>query len=440
MYKAVVSRITVTPHPNADLIAVGNVANSTVIVSKQTESGTLGVFFPADGQLSDLFCKANNLYPIYDGDGKKAGGGFFDINTRRVRAQSFRGVRSEGFWIPLEALIKWVDLWQGGQEEGRKTVWSLREGDLIDSIEGTSLCERYETPATKRAKGNAANQTKQRRAHPLFFKHMDTLQLKASVYSIVKGSLITITEKLHGTSGRYTRQQVPVKVPEYSLFHRILYFLLNKFLYWLGLERFFELSEEELLVGSRNVELSSSSDKFRTELTLNPWFDLNHGETVYGEFVGYNGDTPIMGRHHVDKSSNPALKKYGKSFAYSYGCEPGSWKFYVYRISLVSGRGDVVDLSHAQVVARCEHLGVDPVPHFETLIYDGNPQSLFDIVAKYVDGDSTLDSRHLREGVVVRVDDPKGKTTFFKEKSFDFKVLEGIAKDSQDYVDAEEIS
>jgi hypothetical protein len=48
-----------------------------------------------------------------------------------------------------------------------------------------------------------------------------------------------------------------------------------------------------------------------------------------------------------------------------------------------------------------------------------------------------LDDSHIKEGVCVRIDQFGLKPKVFKHKSFNFKVLEGIAKDSG-VVDAEE--
>jgi len=52
---------------------------------------------------------------------------------------------------------------------------------------------------------------------------------------------------------------------------------------------------------------------------------------------------------------------------------------------------------------------------------------------------SILDSSHLREGVVVRVDHDGG-TNFYKHKGFYFGVLEGYLKEDPNFVDAEEIA
>jgi hypothetical protein len=81
------------------------------------------------------------------------------------------------------------------------------------------------------------------------------------------------------------------------------------------------------------------------------------------------------------------------------------------------------------------------VPDIARALYTGKKDKLQDKVSEFTeDLSSTLDSRHIREGVVIRVEAPDGTTDWYKNKSFTFGVLEGYLKDSDDYVDAEEIA
>lgn len=442
MYKAIVTRIEVTPHPNADLIAVGHVAGHTIVVSKTTNSGDLGIFFPSDGQLSHDFCNANDLYPRVTEAGERAGG-FFDPKNRRVRAQSFRGVKSEGFWIPIESLRKLY------VEEDKLTafllaVTSLKEGDTFDELGGIRICEKYYTPATQRMRQGGGGGDRIRVEHPLFLKHVDTEQLKYGISSIPKGSIITITEKLHGTSGRYTYLKEEDKAPAFSGISKYLYKLAIWLLGVLGIKDNLIFSKMSLIIGSRNVQLQGkTADSYRTVFSENLRGKLHENEIVYGEFVGWGApESPIMGRHFTDKLKDPKFQKqYGKVIIYSYGCSPEHpWDFYTYRIARVSEDGSLVELSFPQLKARSKELDLKVVPEFDTFMYDGSRESLEQRIDPFIEGSSTLDEKHIREGIVIRVDSPDGRTKFLKEKSFAFKVLEGIAKDDADYVDTEEIS
>jgi hypothetical protein len=98
-----------------------------------------------------------------------------------------------------------------------------------------------------------------------------------------------------------------------------------------------------------------------------------------------------------------------------------------------------VELSWNDVKRRCNELGINYVPELNAFTFDAtdNKDTINSIVQTMVSGVSTLDNRHIREGVVIRIESDKG-TMVFKEKSFDFKVLEGIVKSDDNFVDREE--
>ena len=58
-------------------------------------------------------------------------------------------------------------------------------------------------------------------------------------------------------------------------------------------------------------------------------------------------------------------------------------------------------------------------------------------VEKYYDGADPIGKSHVREGVVIRIDN-RSSFTAFKHKNFSFKCLEGIIKDTADAPDIEE--
>lgn len=188
MYSAIISKITVSAHPNADRLAVGRCLGFKVVVSLGTQDEQLGIFFPCDGQLSDAYCVANNLYPVLDEAGNRIGGGFISPKSPRVRAQRFRGVDSEGLWMPLNSLSTFGD------------VTSLKEGDTLTNFNGSEICSKWLNAATLKAIGQRGKQEKASRKETRWLKmHPDTAQLKYKLDSIPVGSSVVITEKLHGT-------------------------------------------------------------------------------------------------------------------------------------------------------------------------------------------------------------------------------------------------
>ncbi|MGE3341562.1 MAG: RNA ligase family protein [Candidatus Altimarinota bacterium] len=220
------------------------------------------------------------------------------------------------------------------------------------------------------------------------------------------------------------------------------------------------------LNGSKNVILEKSdaraswygTDEFRYNVTKN--LELRKGEVIYFEIVGWvNDSTSIMPPHGVDKKTLPEVEKqYGNTIHYTYGCPVGEHRLYVYKIMQVNEDGHGVDLSWPQVKQRCKELGLAHVPELagpltpdllkwrEDVLHveDGTEKKLWQqsfqqLLERYVSGPSTLNAQQIREGVVVRVESALG-TMYLKEKSFDFKVLEGIIASDDEFIDPENLA
>lgn len=425
MYKAIVSAITVRPHGNAHSLQLGLVHGHQVVVGLDVKDGDVGVFFPCDGQLSDAMCRANHLYSesaalslgIPPSEVPKFG---FFSEKRRVRAQKFRGEKSDGFWVELDSLA-----WTGID------VSVLSPGDMIDELNGKVVCEKYFTPATLRAMKGGTPKT-EKLTSVIFPKHVDTAQFRYFVGGIPKGSLITITEKIHGTSGRYGHVLESRKLVGWR---RVLSRLLGR---GTSTKRWVHLN------GSRNVTLLEDtgpgfygSHEFRYDVTKN--LSLHKGEIVYFEIVGWvNETTPIMPPHPIDDKE--VKKKYGAQMSYTYGCPPGVHALYVYRITRLNEDGVETELSWTQTKLRARELGLQVVPEVApAFVYDGKPEGLEETVGTLMEGDSTLDARHIREGVVLRIEGENG-TTYLKSKQWLFGILEGYLKDDETSVDLEESS
>jgi hypothetical protein len=416
-YKAIVTKLqAVRPHPNADRLRLATVMGNQIVVGLDAKDGDLGIFFPTDGQLSQEYCDANGLIGVWE-KGKKVGGGFF-TDKRRVRAQSFRGQRSDGYWAPVKTLAFTGKL------------LPFQEGFEFDAWNKVPICNKYYTPATQRAMNRTSK--KQRGATRTFPKHFDTKQFRFHSQDIPLGAIISITEKLHGTSGRYGH--VLDKKPS-RWYHRL--FNIHPGYEW------------KYLMGTRNVIVDHDdtpgfygSDTFRYEAVESLKGNLRKGEVVFFEIVGWvNEDTPIM--PPVQTKGLPEVQKhYGDTMGYYYGCEPGERDIYIYRIAVVSEDGTMLDLSWNQVKQRCSELGVKHVPELmtETTINS----SLNDVftwdVEDLVQGTSTVDNRNMREGVCIRIDHSNFQPFILKHKSYEFGVLEGYIKQEDSYIDIEEVS
>lgn len=418
MHQAIVARVKVTPHPDPEVhsLAVGYVCGETIVVGKDTVDGELGLYFPCELQLSEQFAKANDLVRRKDENGNTVGGMFEE--NRRVRAQKFRGVKSNGFWCPLSYLAHFGD------------VSALSEGDKIDQFNGVLICGKYFTPKTLRTKSNSSvTATKKNVCFP---EHKDTEQLKHCLRDFKAGDNLVITLKMHGTSQRVARNYVQLPEKWY-----------DKILGLFGINR--DRNVMSFLNGTRRVTLKGNdngyySEHFRVRVAerLNPFLEPHM--QVFFEVVGWEGpDSQIMPCHFTAKSKDKELsKKYGEKITYSYGCKPGEFDIYVYRIAYVLPTGQTIDLTWDQVKKKCESWNVKHVPELDRFTFDGRIDSLVEKIEALSDGPDPIDQSHIREGVCVRVDSSEWKC--YKNKGWTFKVLEGIAKEQDDYVDQEEIS
>jgi hypothetical protein len=437
-YTATIARVQTRPHPTADKLLLGVCLGNQVVVGKDTQDGTLGLFFPTDGQLSHEMCVHNGLYtksamqklglPIEEGQTF----GFFD-HHRRVRSQKFRGEKSDGFWVPL-SYVQWaLPPNIAAREEAFAVGMEFVEGQQFVSVHGHLICEKYVTPATKRAQSQRQGKGRVSRGSTLWFKkHVETSQFRDVAHEIPIGSVVYVTEKLHGTSARFGHVLdivEPSRIRQF--FGRVLPFL-NR-----------EERQYRYLNGTRNLILERGVDgsfygneDFRYNVVAS--VQLAKGEVVYGEIVGDVAiGKPIMPGQAIKDADFAAV--YGKRMAYTYGTEPGEHRLYVYRITQVNEDGHTVELSWPQVKGRCGTLGLTPVPELSRHFIE-DPEDIAQLrvnVEETVDGPSLLDARHIREGVVVRVESERG-TAFVKHKSFIFGVLEGYIKDDDLYVDTEE--
>jgi len=419
-YFAIVAPITVWKHPEADRLQLGKICDCQVVTGLDTKSGDMMLFFPVDGQLSEQFAQANDLIRRKDENGNNVGG-MFDQN-RKVRCQKLRGQKSEGFAIPISSLSFAGDISQ------------LKEGDQFDTFNGVAICNKYETPATKRAQ--ASQQRKLKKYNKMFPQHLDTKQFKYFADKIKVGSVIYTSTKLHGTSGRFGYVEEPIT---YGWFKK----LINKVLP-LKENKWTEIS------GTRRVVLDLQpavteyyGGDFRERSVSSLRGKLNKGEVVYFEVVGYSDlGAPIMPTVSTSKLQDKAIEKqFGKTMTYKYGCADGEHKIFVYRITMVNEDGLQVDLDVESVKKRCVTLGVpyvpEPIPPF---IYDGDVEKLKALVESLITvRPSVLDQTHIEEGIVLRTGDSVD-IELYKAKNYEFLVLEGVVKDNSEYVDMEEAS
>jgi hypothetical protein len=423
-YCAYITRIkNLRKHSNADRLMVGECFGNPVIVSLETEQDELGIYFPTDGKLGIEYCVENNLLRMKDENGNQTGG-YLEPEKRHISTLKLRGEKSDGLFMKLSSLQKFYD------------ISKLKEGDTVDVLNGTLICEKYipkrnnKTQGTPKIKGKKIKEE----SYPLFQEHIDTAQLAYNLPAFKEGDLCYITLKMHGTSQRsaYTIKEKIKVLPEW-LFN-ILEFLHIKIQ---------PKKTWDFVTGTRRVVLKTydngfyGSDDFRRQYHDLFAKRLRKGESIYYEVVGYTHDTQtIMPECSNKKTKDPEfIKQYSETTRFTYGCEEGQNDIYVYRMTTTNEDGDVVEYPWELVKLRCEQMGIKHCPEFDKFIFT-TQEDLLERVDKFVDGVDPVGKTHIREGVVVRIDN-KEKFTAFKHKNFTFKVLEGIIK-SDDVLDMEE--
>ena len=429
--EAIVARIDkVEEIPDANTIQIAYVLGERCIVGKDSKVGDIGILFPAETQLSEEYCHRNNLYRHSDKNANTDQKGFFEDN-RKVRAMKFMKVKSEAYFAPITS----VDF----------ATWSeLKVGDRFKEFNGVKICDKFLSPKSVSSIKNRP--ARKKIETPLFHQHVDTEQFKYYVDKIPVGATLSFHAKVHGTSARYSH--TIVKQPPSSIKERIL-----------DLVGLYNNERWDFVAGTRRVILYQSDhekmgfngpESWRLEWLEKLKPHLNRGVTVYGEIVGYANGSPIMAKHDVTLLKDKRYEeKYGKEIVYKYGCPEGTNRFIVYRVTYTTIDGNEIDLSVDQMRHWCEVRGLE---HTKLVGVPCKYTGAADYVRDYVEGltertdswqgaeltEDWYDASHISEGIVIRVDYKDTTPTFYKNKSFAFKVLEGIANLTE--VDLEDVS
>lgn len=404
-------------HTNADRLQVATIFGNSVIVSLDTHIGDMGVYFPTDLQLSEEFCKVNDLVRRRDEHGNQAGG-YLDPNKRNIRTMKLRGEVSDGLYLPITCLAEFTK------------VSDLNVGDTVDIVNGHEICRKYIPRANAACHRAGAAPGKKAKANfaPTFYEHVDTAQLAYNLNAFKAGDVVQLTLKMHGTSGR--TGYLPLTYYKQSLFDKIFH-RVGK-----------EYKEYGYVTGTRRVVLDTThtggfyeDNSFREEMAKKFEGKLHKGEVCYYEIVSYQGPNgaPIMASGKVP----PEYKaQYGDVMEFSYGCKAENdysdkipcCDVYVYRMTMVNEDGDIVEYSPAEIRYRCEQIGVKCVPEFETFVIPEDVNAgeyVMRKVEEYYDGPDPIGKTHVREGVVARILN-RNNFAVYKHKNYLFKYISGL--------------
>lgn len=426
MYNAYITKLkNVRPHPNADKMLLADCFGNTVCVGLDAQEGDVIIYFPTDGQLSKEYAEINNLVRIKNEDGTYSGG-YLDPDKRNIKAIKLRGEKSDGLTMPLSSLDAFGD------------TSTLKVGDVINVFNGHEICRKYipkgNPQGVAREGGNEKRKKKVKTVfYPQFEEHIDTPQLRFNLDKFKPGDIICLTEKIHGTSSRNANT---LKISYKKN-------LLDKIFKRKGKEQ----SCYDYLVGTRRTIIEENSDGgyYGTHEFRMKWGEyfknkLHPGEEVFGEIAGFFApNSPIMGRCDNNKVNDKSfVKKYGPTTTFSYGCneEMGENRYWVYRMTCTTPDGYVIEYPWDLVKRRATEMGLETAPELERFVYT-TEEDFLTRISKYLDVPSTIDPTHVSEGVVIRILNSSGFAVA-KEKSYNFKVIEGIVKELAEQPDMEE--
>lgn len=353
-YSAIVVEIkTLVPLENCDNLQGAIIMGNQVVVSKNVKIGDIGLYFPLECALSREYLSNNNLYRVHKNKPNlnvdtNTKGGYFEENGR-VRCARFLGHKSEGLFMPLDSLYFIYD---------REGVYP-NVGDYFDELNGVPICSKYVVKQSKTPGQPGSKKTRSVKKYESklvenqFRFHQDTSMLYRNLHRIKPNSLISITYKLHGTSGVSSYILCKKYV---SLSQKIGVFLHNIYTIITSLGRNtsrIDNTEYDYIYSSRKViknqELNPNAQHYYNEdiwgIAHNELKEfLSKGMSFYYEIVGYLPNGTMIQKD------------------YDYGCEPTKHAIYIYRITSTNVDGKVIEFSARQVQDFCKKNGLNAVP------------------------------------------------------------------------------
>jgi len=415
-YNAYVTILTnVQKDPNSDNLYTARVMGENVIVGGTSYDGERVLYLPADGAVERWF---GDLFGLFrkNLDGTKANG-YLDDNGH-IKALKLRGLRSEGIVIPWDKVIEMIPA------AAKETAIEL------SSIDGRLFVKKYipnnrhqRTPGVKTSyKGKKSEGI----IYPEFSMHSDTAQLAYNEAAFTPGDIINMSLKMHGCSQRSmnTYAELP------NGFFRRLFRMKKK-------------TKPAYIMGTRRVaigDVSKSTGYYGSDAFRVPHHEAFRnaclpGMEIFYEVVGWvNDSTSIMPSADNSKLGKDFMKQFGKTTDFTYGCERGESQAYIYRITAKNGD---YEFTPEEIVQFCEEYGFNCVPQIDNFVFTTWDDLLTRVNAYFEDLFDPIGKSHIKEGVVVRIVN-KRTFTAFKSKTYEFKVLEGIIKETAETADIEE--
>ena len=191
------------PHPNAERMKIAQVGGYKVCVGIDEPIGRY-VYFPVNSEINPNLLSYCNLYRHTEKNTNTEKAGFFNDNGR-VTAIKLRGFPSEGFLLPFEQLENFI-----ADTLNLKLSDIENNTDFDIAVEGDKefwVCRKY-IVARHLTQGQSGSGKRQKKVacfnkviDTQFYYHYDTVRVQNDKWAIAPDDIISITEKVHGTSG-----------------------------------------------------------------------------------------------------------------------------------------------------------------------------------------------------------------------------------------------
>ena len=366
-------------HPNADALKIAHIGGYSVIVGIDEQPG-LYIYFPALSQINENLLTYANLYRHKEKNSNpESKTGFFEDNGR-VKAIKLRGVVSEGFLLPVETLQNFI------VSSVNVELTDIPINFEFDSVEHDNksfwICKKYRIKTYEKRNSNfkpvKSSKGFDRIDDTQFKFHYNTVQVKKEPWCISPDDLISITEKIHGTS--FISAYVLCKKP-LTFWNKLGNILLGR--KWDRENKYYDYVYASRTViknqyynknvgnGYYGVDVWAEADKI-----VRP--HLTKGMTIYGEIVGF-----LPNGSYIQKN-------------YDYGCVPPvegepythekHFKVRVYRITITNVDGVSHEFSAREVQQWCKQVGLTPV----TELYYGNAVDLYPELCQIVNSEDYM--------------------------------------------------
>lgn len=360
---------------NCDNVVATTIFGFQAIISKDAQVGDVGIVFPAETQLSEEYCKENNLYRHNEKNKDTVQKGYIEDN-RRVRAVKFRNNRSDCLFMSLSSL-GWTKV----------KLSELKVGDEFDILNGKEICKKY-VVVTREPRLNKQHAPQFfHRVEPKYMpEHFDTDNFFKWSGDLDPETDIIVSQKIHGTSVRVGNTIVKRKLS-----------FVEKILSRLGVK--IQDTEYDYVYASRKVIKDINSPYAVGFYDTDIWTEegsklkglIPENYIIYAELIGWT-------------SGGAAIQE-----DYTYGIEQGKAELYVYRVAIINHQGVSQDLCWDHMIDFCKSIGVKTVSEvWRGKLKDFKVEDWID--KRYFDEDHRNclwlgDNKELvDEGVVVRVD------------------------------------